>query len=498
MPDSHAAILRRVARQAMHERGLLTDFPPEALAQLERINVSIQASAAGSTQAAGLRDKRSLAWCSIDNPDSRDLDQLSVCEMSSGGIARILVAIADVDELVAEGTPIDERARHNASTVYTAAEIFHMLPERLSTDLSSLNQGQERAAIVIQMDVSPDGLVRTSDVYRARVLNKARLNYEEVALWLDGIGPEPAAMAAVPGLAENLRQQDRAATALRTRRFAEGALEFISREYRPVFDGVNLVELRLTGKDRAKDDIENFMIAANAAVARFLESKRAPVFARVVRKPKRWDRIMAIAAGRGRVLPEQPDPKALSRFLADERARDPGAFPDLSLSIVKLLGGGEYYPSFPGREPEGHFGLAVCDYAHSTAPNRRYPDLITHRILKAALDGRECPYSEAELMELGRHCSAREDLVNKVERQVAKSAAALLLSSRIGENFRVMVTGAAEKGTWVRLKDWPVEGRLVLGSQGLDVGDSLQVRLISADVERGYLDFEREEGPGRG
>jgi VacB/RNase II family 3'-5' exoribonuclease len=489
MSLSHREILKRIARKAMVERGLLPDFPPEAMAELARIERS--AEAGPSMEGTGeLRDKRSLPWCSIDNPESRDLDQLSVAETSSGQVTRILVAIADVDGLVKRDSSIDLRARHNTSTVYTAAEIFHMIPEKLSTDLTSLNPGVDRNAMVVEMDVSADGQVRMSDVYRAMVRNRARLNYEEVAHWLDGNGPEPDGIAKVDGLADNLREQDKAATALRTKRFKDGALEFLSREYSPIFEGDVLTELRMTGKDRAKDAIENFMIAANGVVARFLEAKRLPVFARVVRKPKRWDRIVGLAAECGQVLPADPDPKALSAFLSERRAKDPEGFPDLSLSVVKLLGPGEYVPRFPGMEAEGHFGLAVKDYAHSTAPNRRYPDLITHRLLKAALSGEPSPYGMEELVELGKRCSEGEDDVNKVERQVAKSAAALLLQSRIGEKFRALVTGASEKGTWIRLKDLPVEGRLSRGFEGADVGEALDARLVSVDVERGYIDFE--------
>jgi VacB/RNase II family 3'-5' exoribonuclease len=490
MSLSHREILKRIARKVMEERGLLPDFPPEAMAELGKI-VAAEEGGYAREKIEGLRDKRSLPWCSIDNPDSRDLDQLSVTELTSSQVTRVLVAIADVDALVAKDTSIDLRARHNTSTVYTAAEVFHMLPEKLSTDLSSLNLGADRVAIVIEMDVSADGQVRTSNVYRAIVRNKARLNYEDVAHWLDGNGPEPDGIAGIEGLAENLRGQDQAATALRTKRFKYGALEFLSREYRPIFKGDALAELRMTGKDRAKDAIENFMIAANGVVARFLEARRLPVFARVVRKPKRWDRIVALAEKSGHALPADPDPKALSAFLSERRAKDPEGFPDLSLSVVKLLGPGEYVPRFPGMEAEGHFGLAVRDYAHSTAPNRRYPDLITHRLLKAAISGKPSPYGNDELVELGRRCSEGEDDVNKVERQVAKSAAALLLRSRIGEKFSALVTGASEKGTWIRLKNMPAEGRLSKGFEGADVGEAVEARLISVDVERGYIDFER-------
>ncbi len=481
--SGHRELLERVAREAMIERGLDPDFPAEALRELETMGTPAVDAAA--------RDLRDLAWCSIDNPDSKDLDQLTVALPRTDGGATVLVAIADVDAYIGRDTALDGRARRNASTVYTPARIFSMLPERLSTDLSSLNYGEDRLALVAELDVAKDGTVTGSAVYRALVRNRARLNYDDVAAWLDGAGPEPEGVARVEGLADNLRLQDRVAAVLKERRKERGALVFESRGTKPVLSGGVVTKLASDGKDRAKELVELFMGAANGAVASFLLGRGFPCLARVVRTPKRWDRIVALAAERGAALPAEPDPKALSLFLERAKADDPGRFADLSLSVIKLLGPGEYVAQYPGEPGEGHFGLAVKDYAHSTAPNRRYPDLVVHRLVKAALAGRTVPYGRDELDGLGRHCTEREDAVNKVERQVGKSAAALLLEKRVGDVFDALVTGAAEKGTWVRVSDPPVEGRLVRGKEGADVGDTLRVRLTAVDVERGYLDFER-------
>ncbi|MCX7024546.1 MAG: RNB domain-containing ribonuclease [Spirochaetes bacterium] len=481
--EDHRAALERIARRVMVERGLLPDFSPEALAELAVLEPAPSLTSA--------RDLRGLPWCSIDNDDSRDLDQLTVARKGDDGAVGILVAIADVDALVHPATAIDGHARHNTSSVYTAAKVFSMLPERLSTDLSSLNFGEDRPAIVMDLTLAPDGTLASSEVYRALVRNHARLSYDALAAWLEGNGPEPDGIATVPGLADNLRLQDGAALAMKEGRRARGALDFESRETRPVFSGNSIARMEANRKNRAKEAIENFMVAANGVVARFLEGRGLPTLARVVRTPKRWDRIVAIAAERGVPLPAEPDPKALAAFLDGARQADPERFADLSLSVIKLLGPGEYVAQFPGEESEGHFGLAVKDYAHSTAPNRRYPDLVVHRLIKAALEGRPSPYGRDELAAIGRQCSEREDAVNKVERQVGKSAVALLLESRIGDAFDGLVTGAAEKGTWVRIADPPAEGRIVRGHERIDVGDRVRVRLLAADVERGYLDFER-------
>ena len=481
----HRSILKTIARQAMLARGLDPDFSPEALAELAAIHEPT--TRAGDST----RDLRSLPWCSIDNDDSRDLDQLTVAEAMAGGAVKILVAIADVDAVVKRKSALDEHARRNTVSVYTAAETFPLLPEKLSTDLTSLNPDSDRSAVVIEMVFGGDGSLESSALYGATVRSRAKLAYNGLAGWLEGSGPMPQGIGAVRGLEENLRLQDRIAHALKALRHQHGALDLETIEARPVFAGDELTDLDVETGNRAKDIIEDFMIAANSVVARYLAAKKIPSLRRVVRTPKRWERIVEIAAERGAHLPRDPDAKALEQFLASARASDPGRFPDLSLSIIKLLGPGEYVVQLPGGDAEGHFGLAVSDYTHSTAPNRRYPDLVTQRLLKAAMAGAPSPYESGELAALARHCTEEEDAAKKVERQVTKSAAALLLESRIGESFDAIVTGASEKGTWVRLVRPPVEGRLETGFKGVDVGHALRVQLVRADVERGFLDFKK-------
>ncbi len=489
--QQHRAILQSIAHRAMIERGLLPDFSAAALAELGKIQAS-----AGATNGESIRDLTDLLWASIDNDDSRDLDQLTVAEALPGDKVRIRVAVADVDALVKDGSAIDAHARHNTTSVYTAAEIFPMLPEKLSTDLTSLNFDEERLAVVVEMVVNADGAVGGSDIYRARVRNHAKLAYNSVAAWLEGNGAVPEGIAAVNGLAENLRVQDRIAQRLKNLRHVHGALSLETLEAKPIFDGDQIRDLEVEEKNRARELIEDFMIAANGVTARYLAARKFPSIRRVVRTPKRWDRIVELAREHGFMLPVTPDSAALDKLLVTEKAADPQRFPDLSLAVIKLLGAGEYMAELPGGTAPGHFGLAVKDYAHSTAPNRRYPDLITQRLLKAAIAGRAAPYSYAQLDVLAKHFTAEEDAANKVERQVGKSAAALLLESRIGEQFDAIVTGASEKGTWARLLTIPVEGKVVRGFEGVDVGDRIRVQLSGVDVERGFIDFKRV-GQGR-
>ncbi len=479
----HRAILRRIAHRAMLERGLLPDFSARDLAQL----ATIQSPAPADGIA---RDMTGLLWASIDNDDSEDLDQLTVAE-AAVDVVKIWVAVADVDALVKASSPIDEHARHNTTSVYTAAEIFPMLPEKLSTNLTSLNLNEDRLAFIIEMAIDADGSLRRSDIYRGRVRNHAKLAYNSVAAWLEGGGPIPPAVAAVQGLDENLRLQDQVAQKLKNFRHAHGALSLETIESKPVFDGDEIRDLEVEEKNRAKEIIEDFMIAANGVTARYLASQNYPSIRRVVRTPKRWERIVEIADEHGYNLPATPDSRALEGFLAKEKTGDPLRYPDLSLSIIKLLGSGEYVAERPGETAPGHFGLAVKDYTHSTAPNRRYTDLVTQRLLKAALERLPMPYGDDELSALALHCTEEEDIVNKVERQVAKSAAAILLEDRIGEQFEAIVTGASPKGTWVRLLKLPVEGKLVKGFEGMDVGHRLVVRLASVNVEQGFIDFAR-------
>ncbi len=413
----HRSILQKIAHRAMLQRGLLPGFSSEALAEVSRI----QAPAAISGEQ--VRDLRGLLWASIDNDDSRDLDQLTVAEAMPGDKVKILVAVADVDAIVYKGSAIDEHARHNTTSVYTAGRIFPMLPEKLSTDLTSLNFDVDRLAIVVEMVIGADGYLKDSDIYRASVHNHAKLAYNSVAAWL-----------------------------------------------------------------------EDFMIGANGVTARYLSSRRISSIRRIVRTPKRWKRIVELADEHGSRLRDTPDSKALEEFLTREKAADPVGFPDLSLAVIKLMGAGEYIAELPGENAPGHFGLAVRDYTHSTAPNRRYPDLITQRLLKAAIGESSLPYSNDELEALAKHCTEKEDAANKVERLVRKSAAAMLLEHRIGEQFDAIVTGAAEKGTWARLLTVPVEGRVIHGFKGLDVGNRIRVQLTFVDVDRGYIDF-RKVGP---
>lgn len=482
-PEATKSILEGIARRAMIQRGFLPDFSPEAREQAR--------GAALPPPDPSLRDQRTLPWCSIDNDDSKDLDQLSV----STGPDTVLVAIADVDVLAPRASAVDQHAVINTTSVYTPAQVFPMLPERFSTDLTSLNEAEDRAAVVIEFTVSSDGEILRSDVYRALVRNQAKLAYASVGAWLEGTAPPPPKVAALPVLQEQLRVQDRIAQSIGRRRGRLGALNLKTLEAKAVFTGDLLTDLRIEEKNRAKDLIENFMIAANGVVAAFLAGRKVPALRRVLRVPERWDRIVALARAQGTTLPDQPDAPALEAFLLKRREADPIHFPDLSLSVVKMLGSGEYAVEIPGRVLEGHFALAVRGYTHSTAPNRRYPDLVTQRLLKAALEGLPPAYDVPALERLARHCTDQEDDATKIERQVRKSAAALLLKGRVGEIYDAIVTGVSPKGTWVRVLHPPVEGCVVQGEAGIDVGDRVRVRLLATDVERGFIDFACEPGP---
>ena len=477
--------LEQIARRAMEDRGFLTDFSAAAMDEIKTFAI-------GDTGAhSDEKDLRNLLWASIDNDDSLDLDQLTVAETLPNNEVRILVAVADVDSLVKKDSAIDNHARQNTTSVYTAGKMFPMLPERLCTDLTSLNYQEDRPAVVVDMTITALGEMESSKIYHGTVRNHAKLAYNSVASWLEGKGAPPGTIESDPALAENLRIQDRVAQNLRSQRHKRGALELQTLEARPVFAEDEIQDLQVEETNRAKEIIEDFMIAANDVAARFLHERQVPSLRRVVRSPKRWGRIVEIAAQHGFQLPLDPDPVALSRFLTGEKEGDPISFPDLSLSVIKLLGPGEYVVELPNQVAPGHFGLAVKDYTHSTAPNRRFPDLITQRVLKAILGGSPMPYSQSELIELARHCTEKEDDANKVERLVAKSAAAMLLSSRIGDRFDAICTGAADKGTWVRIFHPPIEGRLLRGYEGVDVGHRVRVRLIHVDVDRGFIDFDK-------
>lgn len=486
------ADLTEIARRALIDRGFLPDFPAKVREEVRRITYNASQDRTPDDERQ-VRNLRGLPWFSVDNPDTQDLDQLSTAEEGDGrDEIRLRVAIADVSELVLPGSAIDLHARHNTTSIYTAGGTFPMLPEELSEGLSSLHEGEDRLAVVVDMIVAADGSVRESDLYRAWVHNHLRLTYGGVGAWLDGSGSLPGrSRQQLPGIEDQLRLHDQVARRLRGHRHERGALELDTLESRPVFENGHLTDLAEERKNRAKDMIEDLMVTANSITAGFLEARGLPSIRRMVRSPKRWPRIVDLAREHGARLPPEPDPAALNAFLETRRTVDPEGFPELSLSVVKLLGSGEYTVDLPGQPSPGHFGLAAEDYTHATAPNRRYPDLIMQRLVKATLAGQTAPYDGAELEEIARHCTEREDEANKVERMVRKSGAAQILRSRIGEWFNGVVTGASEKGTWVRIYHPSVEGRLERGYQGLDVGDRVRVRLDSVSVERGFIDFVR-------
>jgi len=485
--NANRITLQHIARKAMIARGLEPDFPVAELDELTKIT----SPAIYKTGMA--KDMRNLLWCSVDNASSLDLDQLSYAEQLPGNKVRLLVAVADVDALVTVQSGINLHAGKNTASVYTVAQIFPMLPEKLSTDLTSLRLDADRCAVVVEMIVGDDGAVQQSDVYNATVRNHAKLDYMSLAAWLEGNGPIPAEITKINGLDENIRLQDQVAQKMKELRHEHGALEFETIEATPVFDGDALSEMKADEKNRAKSLIEDFMIAANGSTARFLTGKNFPSLRRVVRTPKYWDRIVELATEHGFSLPEKADSKSLSLYLKFIKQKDPLNFADMSLSVLKLLGSGEYVVETPGSPSPGHFGLAVNDYSHSTAPNRRYPDLVTQRLLKSAISGNSAPYTTLQLEEIARHCTLKEDDVRKVERQVEKSANAMLMESRIGEVFEAIVSGASAKGTWIRLFHPHVEGKLVNGFNGLKVGQKLKARLTHTNVEAGFIDFERVE-----
>jgi exoribonuclease-2 len=479
----HRSDLVRIAFEAMVERGLAPVFSLAVQAQVDALTGPAQ------DDDPHIRDLRTLPWCSLDNDDSMDLDQLTVCEPLDHPDFRVRVAIADVDALVPKDSPVDAHARINTASVYTSAQVFPMLPTRLSNDLSSLNAHEDRLAIVTEFIVHRQGTVSHAKVYRARVRNQAKLAYDAVSAWLADQGPVPEAMAAVPEMAQQLRWQDQIAQTLRRRRHSEGSLELETLQPRAVFDGERVVGFAQQVQNRGRQLIEEFMIAVNTHTAQYLLQHGGASLRRVVRSPERWQRIAELARQHGESLPRQPDSKALEGFLARQHKADPLRFPDLSLLVVKLMGSGEYVVEQPHGEPIGHFGLALRDYTHSTAPNRRYPDLITQRMVKAAIRGERMPYAAAELQALALHCTAQEDAARKVERRLRKSEAALFLEGRVGEYFDAVVSGLNDSGVWVRVIAPPVEGKLVGHVPELAMGSRLRVRLTATNVERGFIDF---------
>ena len=470
----------------MRQNGFEPDFSAEVMREVARLDAR--------TPAAGPRDLRSLLWSSVDNRESRDLDQVEVAERRPGGLIRIRIGVADVGTLVPQGSAADSHASANTTSVYTGVAVFPMLPERLSTDLTSLNEGVDRLAVIIEFDVALDGTLSNASVYRGLLHNRAKLTYNEVGAWLEGTGSEPRAFDRLPLLREQLQMQDEAAQRLRTARNRAGALNFESIEASPVVVNGKVVDLAVARRNRARDLIEDFMVAANRTVATYLIEHGSVSLRRVVREPKRWDRIVALAADVGAVLPASPDSVALSDFLESRRAADPEHFADLSLSVVKLLGPGVYVleKRLGSRRDAGHFGLAIADYVHSTAPNRRFADLVTQRMLFAVESKLPSPYSEADLTEIALRCTERGVAARKVERTMRKIAGASMLAERVGESFSAIVTAASAKGTYARLLSPPVEGRVVSGGRGLDVGDTVRLKLVVADPVKGHIDFAHE------
>jgi exoribonuclease-2 len=479
--DHNGFNLQAAARQEMIDHGFEPDFPAEALRQLAAIQPRIE---------AGLRDLRSLLWSSIDNDDSRDLDQIEWAERVSGGI-RVLVGVADVDSLVAKGTPIDAHAGCETTTVYAGVHTFPMLPERLSTDVTSLNENQDRAAMVIEFRVAQDGTFSAPAIYRAVVRNRAQLAYNSVGAWLEGKSAAPPKVAASADLAAQLKLQDEAACQLREARHRLGALTFDRLEPQAVVSDGQVQEIRARAANRAAHLIEDFMIAANEVMAQTLRQAGLSSIRRVVKAPERWDRIVDLAAQYQEKLPSEPDAAALNTFLVRRKEADPVHYADVSLAVLKLMGPGEYVLQRAGDDPQGHFGLAAQDYTHSTAPNRRFADVVTQRLIKSHASDAPCPYADGDLDAIARNCTLKEDAARKVQRAMLKRMAAVALRSRVGQTFSGVVTGVTPKGVFVRVLDPPVEGRLMRGEGGLDVGDRVRVTLLSTDPQRGFIDFGR-------
>ena len=477
--------LQATAKQIMMQHGFEPDFPPEVSAQLADLKQHPPQVAVSD----GIRDLRNLLWSSIDNDTSRDLDQIEVADGVSNGDVKIMIGIADVDAFVPKQTPIDQHAARETTTVYTGIRNFPMLPEELSTGVTSLLENVDRLSVVTEFVVSPDGTLKSSDVYRAIVRNKAQLQYNSAGGWLEGKSPAPPKVAASTELQAQLKLQDEVAQRLKKQRVENGALNLQTDEVQPIVLNDKVVDVVKQQKNHATDLIEDFMIAANGVVARMLE--KVSSLRRIVRTPERWDRIVQLAASKGEKLPAQPDSKALNDLLLRRKAADPDHFADLSLAVIKLIGPGEYVLERPGETAAGHFGLAVQDYTHSTAPNRRFADIVTQRLIKAMLAGKANPYSDDELTAVAANCTQKEDAARKVEREMSKRLAAVAMQNRIGEVFDAIVTGVTDHATFVRVLQPHIDGMLAQGQQGLDVGDKLRAKLIRTDVQKGYIDFAR-------
>lgn len=477
--------LQAIAKQVMQQRGFQPDFPPQIPQQLADLKAHPpQIAAAGD-----IRDLRNLLWSSIDNDTSRDLDQIEVAERASNGDVKVMVGIADVDAFVPRLTAIDQHAARETTTVYAGVRNFPMLPEELSTGKTSLLENQDCLSVVIEFVVDSTGIVNSPAVYRAVVHNKAQLQYNSTGAWLEGKSPAPPKIAASADLQAQLKLQDEVAQKLKGQRFQHGALNLQTDELQPVIVNEQVIDMVKQQKNRATELIEDFMVAANGVVARFLQNVSS--LRRIVRTPERWDRIVQLAATKGGKLPAQPDSKALNDFLLLRKAADPDHFADVSLAVIKLIGPGEYVLERAGDVAPGHFGLAVQDYTHSTAPNRRFVDVVTQRLIKALLAGQKNSYSDDELTAIAANCTQKEDAAKKVERDMSKRLAAVAMQNRIGEVFDAIVTGATDHGTFVRALQPHVDGLLAQGEQGLDVGDKLRVKLIRTDPQRGFVDFAR-------
>ena len=487
MPNTGSAHvdLQAVAKDIMRQHGFEPDFPPGVQQQL----MELRAHPPAITAAGTVRDLRSQLWSSIDNDTSRDLDQIEVAERLSNGDVRVLVGIADLDAFVPRQSAIDQHAARETTTVYAGIRNFPMLPEELSTGKTSLLENQDRLSVIIEFVVENDGHVSSSDVYRAVVRNQAQLQYNSVGAWLENTVAAPPKVAASADLQAQLRLQDEVAQKLRSRRYENGALDLQTDEIYPLMMNAQVVDVVNQQKNHATELIEDFMIAANGVVARMLE--KVSSLRRIVKQPERWDRIVQLAANFGEKLPADPDSKALNDFLIKRRAADPNHFADLSLAVIKLIGPGEYVLERPGEPAPGHFGLAVQDYTHSTAPNRRFPDIVTQRLVKAMLAGQPNPYSDDELSAIAANCTEKGDAARKVEREMSKRLAAVALQHRIGVIFDAIVTGVTPNGTFVRVLQPRVDGLLAQGQQGVDVGDKFKVKLIRTDVQRGFIDFAR-------
>jgi len=483
---------RHVDLQAMAAQTMLKNgFEPEFSAQVQQELGELKAHPPQVAPGANIRDLRDLLWSSIDNDTSRDLDQIEVAQRLPNGETKVLVGIADVDAFVPKSSAIDAHAAKETTTVYTGVRNFPMLPEQLSTDASSLLEAGDKLSIVIEFVVGTDGAVHSGNVYQAIVRNKAQLMYNSVGAWLENTSAAPDKVASSPELQSQLKLQDQAAQALKNERYRHGALNIETIEVQPLMLNEKVVDVVRQEKNRATELIEDFMIAANGVVARMLDSNKVSSIRRVVKTPERWPRIVELAAQHGGHLPSVPDSKALNDFLIQRKAADPDHFADVSLAVIKLMGPGVYVLERPGDPEQGHFGLAVQDYTHSTAPNRRFADLVTQRLIKAVLASQPAPYSNDELAAIAQNCTVKEDAARKVEREMSKRIAAVALSHRIGEVFDGFVTGVTPKGTFVRILKPAVEGLLAQGQQGADVGDRLRVKLIRTDVQQGYLDFAR-------